>query len=140
MSTDLSPSAPPANGWSGGVDADTEWVRQLARLAVMAAAMLPPSLVAKGPTLCLFRRATGVPCPNCGLARSWTATAHGQLGQGLRHNLMGPPAFALTVVLAIAPRTWLERLRPWAAKLAPFATGLWLLAWFLKLARRAVVG
>lgn len=48
------------------------------------------------PVLCTFRRLTGVPCPGCGLTRSFVFLAHGQLLDALRANPLGPVAFALT--------------------------------------------
>jgi hypothetical protein len=39
-----------------------------------------------GVTLCTFRRATGVPCPGCGLTRGVTALASGDVATGLAYN------------------------------------------------------
>ncbi|AKU18607.1 hypothetical protein VV02_03565 [Luteipulveratus mongoliensis] len=66
--------------------------------AVSAAAVLPPSAVQSGPTLCPFRRLTGLPCPTCGLTRSWVATAHGDLHTAFQEHILGP----LTLVMAVA--------------------------------------
>ena len=49
------------------------------------------------PILCTFRRVTGVPCPGCGLTRSFVFLAHGQVLDAFRANLLGPLAFGVTV-------------------------------------------
>ncbi|KNX39578.1 hypothetical protein VV01_17955 [Luteipulveratus halotolerans] len=84
--------------WAGGLIA-----------AVTAAAVLPPAAAGSGPVLCPFRRLTGLPCPGCGLTRSWVDTAHGHLGSAFELNPFGPITFALAVaaVLMVLLR------RPW---------------------------
>lgn len=99
------------------------------RMLVAAAFVLPPAVVERGPTVCLFRRATGLPCPNCGLARSWTATAHGQLTRGFRLHPLGPPALFVALLVAVMPSAWLNRLKPWASTIEPAVAGLWLSTW-----------
>ncbi len=57
------------------------------------------------PVSCAFRRLTGVPCPGCGLTRSFVYLAHGQALDAFRMNLLGP--FAFTALLVQAPwRVW----------------------------------
>lgn len=46
------------------------------------------------PELCAFHAMTGLPCPTCGITRSFAATAHGHLMEAFRYHLFGPPAFA----------------------------------------------
>jgi len=113
--------------------ADFDDLRRLTRLLVAAAVVLPPSMVDHGPTLCLFRRATGIPCPNCGLARSWTATTHGRLRQGFRTHPLGPPALLAAVMLAVTPGAWLLRLRAFAPTAVPAIASVWLGTWVLRL-------
>lgn len=70
---------------------------------VLVAAMLAPSaeavslLGAEVPVLCGWRRVTGIPCPGCGLTRSFTFMAHGDLWGGFRMNPLGPPMFLFTL-------------------------------------------
>lgn len=47
----------------------------------------PPFLV------CPFRATTGVPCPGCGLTRSFMAIARGHFEEALRMHLFGPVLF-----------------------------------------------
>ena len=73
----------------------------------MAAFAIPTSVVGDGPVLCPFRLATGLPCPGCGLTRSWVAAAHGDLSTAFADNLFGPVslvAVTLAVVAAVLLR------------------------------------
>lgn len=75
-------------------------------VAVLAtAAVLAPSPAAPGPDLCPFRRMTGLPCPACGLTRSWVACAHGDLSAAFGYNLFGP-LFMLVAVVATGVAIW----------------------------------
>ncbi|WP_299571227.1 DUF2752 domain-containing protein [uncultured Williamsia sp.] len=69
--------------------------------AVVAAFLIPTSVVGEGPVLCPFRLATGLPCPGCGLTRSWVAAAHGDLSAAFADNLFGPISLAV-VMIAVA--------------------------------------
>lgn len=65
------------------------------------------------PVLCGFRNLFGVPCPGCGLTRSFVFMAHGRPLQGLFMNPIGPVLFS--VVLAQIPyRMWRLRKGPTA--------------------------
>ena len=76
-----------------GADADP--TRQLVALAIVLAWLVPARALASGPVLCPFRRATGLPCPACGLSRSWTAALTGHLAASVRFHPLGLPALAL---------------------------------------------
>jgi hypothetical protein len=41
------------------------------------------------PGLCAFYELTGLPCPGCGLTRSWVSVLHGDLGASLSHHSLG---------------------------------------------------
>ncbi|WP_299042334.1 DUF2752 domain-containing protein [uncultured Thermosynechococcus sp.] len=43
--------------------------------------------------LCPFRAITGIPCPGCGLTRSFLAIARGDFENALRMHLFGPVLF-----------------------------------------------
>lgn len=57
------------------------------------------------PVLCTFRRLTTLPCPGCGLTRSFVLFAHGQLADAFRANFLGPPLFLL-VASQVPWRGW----------------------------------
>ncbi len=42
------------------------------------------------PLLCPIRAMTGIPCPGCGLTRSFTAIAMGDLSRAVDYHLFGP--------------------------------------------------
>ena len=44
---------------------------------------------------CPLRALTGIPCPTCGMTRSFTAIAHGNLVQAAQQHLFGPFVFLL---------------------------------------------
>jgi hypothetical protein len=63
------------------------------------------------PGTCTFFRFTGLPCPGCGLTRSFISMAHGQFAEAWRFNSAGLLFFA--VVLGQIPyRAWqIHRIR-----------------------------
>jgi len=67
-------------------------------LATVSASFLYAPLVQHGPILCPFRLLTGLPCPSCGLTRSFCAMSHGHLVQALTEHWMGPALFAATAL------------------------------------------
>ena len=60
---------------------------------VVASFLLAPGVVERGPVVCAFRALTGLPCPGCGLTRSFVATAHGELQEAFAFHLFGPFLF-----------------------------------------------
>lgn len=50
---------------------------------------------------CPLKYFTGIPCPFCGLTRSFLAVAKGNLSQGFYYHLFGPFLFAAFVVILI---------------------------------------
>jgi hypothetical protein len=69
--------------------------------------LLSPATIEAGPVLCPFRAITGLPCPGCGLARSWTYAAHGDLATSVSRHPVGPLLLVLAVafVSTVAART-----------------------------------
>ncbi|TQL66324.1 uncharacterized protein DUF2752 [Nocardioides albertanoniae] len=91
----------------------TEVVAALGLGGVAIAALLPAGGIEDGPVLCPFRALTGLPCPGCGLTRSWVYLMHGDLGSSLASNWFGPLLIAVVFVLAVvAGRARLARKRP----------------------------
>jgi len=51
--------------------------------------------------ICPFRFLTGIPCPGCGMTRSFLAIARGDLSQAVFYNLFGPVLFAIFLIAII---------------------------------------
>lgn len=119
-------------------------VRQRTAAAVLAlAAVLPAGRIDAGPVLCPVRRATGRPCPGCGLTRSLVRLVHGRLRAATQAHAFGPALAVLLLAWAVTgersagtaldPRTWTADRRRQAA-LAGVAA-LWL-GWAARRARQ----
>lgn len=66
-----------------------------------AAFLLSPDHIEDGPVLCPFRALTGLPCPGCGLTRSWVYAAHGWWRESFASNPFGLVVVAAVVLLAV---------------------------------------
>jgi hypothetical protein len=62
------------------------------------------------PSVCLFRRITGLECPGCGLTRAVVLALHGQFYQSFMVHVLGIPA-AILLLLQI-PYRFLLLVRP----------------------------
>lgn len=80
--------------------ASSELVAAAGVAALGVSALLSPEHIEDGPVLCPFRRLTGLPCPGCGLTRSWTYLTHGWWRESLDAHLFG--ALLALVVLGLA--------------------------------------
>jgi hypothetical protein len=119
---------------------DRDPLRRIVALAIVAAAVLPPSAIERGPVLCPVRRATGVPCPACGVTRSWSAALHGKPGASLRSHPLGLVALGLAGAYAagLDERTDSGRRATIALRRAwPVLVAAWLGVWLARLARDA---
>lgn len=85
--------------------------------ALVAAAALSPAAIANGPELCPFARMTGLPCPACGLTRSWVALAHGDLAASFTVNAFGPLFLMATIIVTVGAIAELVTGRPILARL-----------------------
>ena len=81
-------------------------------VGLVVAALYPPESADDGPILCPFRLATGLPCPGCGLTRSWIALAHGDVRGSLGEHPFGWAFMAAGTVLLVAVVIAVLRRRP----------------------------
>jgi hypothetical protein len=51
---------------------------------------------------CLFHETTGIPCPFCGLTRSFVSVSHGRFADAFLYNFVGPPLYAGFLLGALA--------------------------------------
>ena len=79
---------------------------------LVISALIPASAADDGPILCPFRLMTGLPCPGCGLTRSWIALVHGDISGSLAAHPFGGAFMFLGVALILAVGVALIRRRP----------------------------
>lgn len=92
--------------------ASTTLVAAGAAVALGAAFLVSPDHVEDGPVICPFRRVTGLPCPGCGLTRSWVYLAHGWWREAFAAHLFGAVAALAAVALVAGVVVALVRRRP----------------------------
>ena len=98
-------------GLSGSEVVGATTVAVVGAAALGAACVFSPSGVESGPPLCPFAVMTGLPCPGCGLTRSWVAFMHGDVGSAFTFNAFGPVFLLLTAVTVVAATVTLVRRR-----------------------------
>ncbi|MAU84779.1 DUF2752 domain-containing protein [Gordonia sp. Z-3] len=64
-----------------------------------AAVAVSPTTLSSGPGVCPFAHLTGLPCPGCGLTRSWVALGHGDVVGAIGFNWFGPLSMAVAVIV-----------------------------------------
>jgi hypothetical protein len=91
-------------------------------------------------SVCAFRAASGLPCPSCGMTRSWVWAARGDLGTALRFNAAGV-LFLAGILGNGLLRVWLLAGRTVPRRAWMFVVGggvgfvaVWLGGWALRLA------
>nr|WP_223204607.1 DUF2752 domain-containing protein [Gordonia jinghuaiqii] len=107
-----------------------------------AACVFTPGGIDGGPQVCPFAMMTGLPCPGCGLTRSWVSFMHGDVGAAFRFNAFGPLLLVLTAVTVVAALVTLARRRRtpltgWRdivlSPLGAVLLGVWLAYGFLRI-------
>lgn len=82
--------------------ASSEWLALGGLAALGTAFVLSPDHIEDGPVICPFRRLTGLPCPGCGLTRSWVYGTHGWWRESFLAHPFGAVAIAVVLGLAVA--------------------------------------
>ena len=72
-------------------------------LAVLVISLLYTPETPPGLSVCAFHSTTGLPCPGCGLTRSFCAISHLRWGDAWTLNPFGFIWYALTLLLAARP-------------------------------------
>lgn len=110
-----------------GRDIQRRWVRLgrslasdplylVAWLVVAGVFVAPVQHWGRLPVLCPFRLASGLPCPGCGLTRSFSALAHLDPGAAFAHHPFGP-LLLVSMVVALVLKPTGERLDAWLTRL-----------------------
>jgi hypothetical protein len=80
--------------------------------ALGVACLLSPDSIEDGPVVCPFRLVTGLPCPGCGMTRSWVYATHGWWRESFASHPFGPVAILAVLVLAVLVAVALVRRTP----------------------------
>ena len=95
-----------------------------------------------GFVFCLVRRATGYPCPGCGLTRSFCALGKGELSRSFHFHAVGPLLYVLTIAAWVRFVAAVSGLHGAVARfdrivmksrIVPIVLGLMLVAWVVTL-------
>ena len=87
------------------------FAQRFAPVALGLSAFLPPEGL--GFDLCWIHRMLAVPCPGCGLTRSFSSITHGRMEQAVVLHPFGPLlylVFVLAIVYALLPRSVKQRI------------------------------
>ncbi len=80
------------------------WWMRLGTLGMAVTPIAIAGLYVRGIKLplppCPLRYFTGIPCPTCGMTRSFLAIVHGDLGHAISEHLFGPLVFLVFVLAA----------------------------------------
>ncbi|GAA1506214.1 DUF2752 domain-containing protein [Nocardioides humi] len=80
----------------------TEVVAAVGVVALGASVLFSPDHIEDGPVICPFRRLTGLPCPGCGLTRSWVYLTHGWWRDSFLAHPFGPLLALVVLALGVA--------------------------------------
>ncbi|MEQ8821388.1 MAG: DUF2752 domain-containing protein [Sumerlaeia bacterium] len=107
---------PPARGMARTLFSRTAGFIGLIGLLIAIFVMKPAGL---GPSMCTLQKATGYPCPGCGLTRSVSSFAQGHPLWSFKFHPLGPPIailFLATAVMAVLPNRPREAFLAWLEK------------------------
>lgn len=108
----------------------------IASAVLLASALLPlpkNGAILGLPSLCPFHNITGLPCPGCGLTRSFVSMGHGHFVQALVWHPLGPVLFGAAlfyVLAAIGGKSFSNR---WQLPLSGVAAVALIACWLLRL-------
>src|SRR5690606_12115726 len=122
-----------ARGLSIGQRAVVPILALISLVGLIIARVWPVQSVDSGDATCIMRILTGLPCPGCGMTRSWVHVAHGDVLTAFEYNFFGPLAMAAAAGLVIYTVVAFVRRRPTERlfdqlnpKFLMVAMGLWL--------------
>lgn len=91
-------------GVNDGVCSTALRTRGVLALGVTAAVLAASRVCADGDfgfAFCLFRRATSLPCPSCGMTRAFCALSHGDVVTAVERNAASPLVYAAVATIAL---------------------------------------
>lgn len=101
-----------ARGLSLGQRAIVPILAVISLVGLIIARLWPVPSVDGGDPSCIMRLLTGLPCPGCGMTRSWVHLAHGDVATAFEYNLFGPLAMAAAAGLVVYTVVALVRRQP----------------------------
>ena len=106
--------------------------RGIAAILVAGAIVLPRAVLRDSPVVCPFRRVTGLPCPACGLTRSWQAAAHLRVRDSFGYHPLGAATLVGAIVVALDSGDGTRRLAE-RRGMQLAAVALWMGTWLWRL-------
>lgn len=106
----------------------------VAGILVGIAIVTPRVLLSDTLVVCPFRRLTGLPCPMCGITRSWQAAAHLHPHDSVRYHPLGAATLAAAAAIALSRTDELPApMERRSVQLS--AAAIWIGAWLWRLRR-----
>ncbi len=84
----------------------------LSLIGLVIARIWPVPSVDSGQPTCFLRIMTGLPCPGCGMTRSWVHLAHGDVATAFEYNLFGPIGMAVAAGIVVYTAVAVVRRQP----------------------------
>jgi hypothetical protein len=78
------------------------WFQAISAVALAGLAVIPVSVIARGPSLCLYKRIFGVECLGCGMTRAVDALLHADWNAAMHWNRGSPLALAVLLFLTLS--------------------------------------